>query len=137
MEKLLISPTDTTPQIFFSVEDNLFRISGTSRPEDVRAMYYPVIDWVKELSDNILNGNINSFSTQNPLRFQVDLLYFNSSSAKFLYDIFLELKRIVPSGISVIIEWHYEKDDLDMLEAGNDISLLAGMTFAFVPKESE
>jgi len=135
METLLISATQTTPEIRFSVEDNIFRMSGTSRPEDVRAMYYPVIDWIKGLSDNILNNNINFFSEQNPLRFQVELMYFNSSSAKFLYDIFLELKRISSSGIPVIIEWFYEKDDTDMLDAGNDIALLIDMEFTYVLKE--
>lgn len=135
MEKLFITPTQTTPGIRFSVEDNVFCISGISRPEDVRALYYPVTDWIKELADNILNGTITKYSTENPLKFQVDLNYFNSSSAKFLFDIFFELKRISPSGIPVIVEWCYEKDDPDMLEAGNDLSMLAEMEFTYVPKE--
>jgi hypothetical protein len=137
MEKLFISPTQTTPEVRFSVEDSIFRMSGTSRPEDVRAMYYPVIEWIKLLSDNILNGTINKFSAENPLKLQVDLLYFNSSSAKFLYDILSEFKRITTSGIPVIVEWFYEKDDADMLEAGNDISILVEMKFTYVPKDEE
>jgi hypothetical protein len=137
MEKLYISPSQSIPEILFSIEDNIFRISGTSRPEDVRALYYPVIDWIKELADNILNGTLTKYSTEDPLRFQVDLLYFNSSSAKFLYDIFLELNRINYSGIPVIVEWYYEKDDTDMMEAGNDISHLAEMKFTLIPKEAE
>lgn len=135
MEKLLISPTLTTPEIHFSAEENIFRISGTSSPEDVRALYYPVIDWIKLFVDNIVNGTIDKYSTENPVKFEIDLLYFNSSSAKFLYDIFSELKRIAPSGIPVIVEWYHEKDDHDLKEAGSDISLLAGMEFIFVPKE--
>jgi hypothetical protein len=137
MEKLFISPTQTTPEVRFSVEDSIFRMSGTSRPEDVRAMYYPVIEWIKLLTDNILNGTINKFSAENPLKLQVDLLYFNSSSAKFLYDILSEFKRITTSGIPVIVEWFYEKDDADMLEAGNDISILVEMKFTYVPKDEE
>lgn len=137
MEKLFISPTPTTPEIHFSVEDNIFRMSGTSRPEDARAMYYPVIDWIKELTNNILNGKIDFFSVQNPLRFQVDLLYFNSSSAKFLYDIFIEIKRIPSSGIPVSVEWHHEKEDTDMLDAGNDIALLVDMEFTYVIKDED
>jgi hypothetical protein len=135
MEKLIINPTQTTPEICFSIEDNIFRMSGTSRPEDVRALYYPVIEWTKELADNILNGTVNNYSAENPLRFQVDLLYFNSSSAKFLYDIFTELKRIGPSGIPVIVEWYYESEDTDMLDAGNDIALLVEMEFTCKPKK--
>jgi hypothetical protein len=135
MENLLIRPTQTSPEISFSLEDNLFRISGTSRPEDVRAIYYPVIDWIKELTEKLLNGEINKFSAENPLIFQIDLIYFNSSSAKFLFDIFSELKMIAPSGIPVIVSWYYEKDDPDMLEAGNDFASLAEMEFTYIPKE--
>jgi hypothetical protein len=137
MEKLFIKQTQTSPEIHFSVDDNFYRISGTSSPEDARALYYPIIDWIKKLTDNILNGTINRYSTENPFRLQVDLLYFNSSSAKFLYDIISELKRLIPSGIPLIIEWHYEKDDPDHKEAGEDISLLADMDFTYVIKEAE
>ena len=135
MEKLFIKQTQTSPEIHFSVEDNFFRISGTSSPEDVRALYYPIIEWIKKHTDNILNGTINKYSRENPFRFQVDLSYFNSSSAKFLYDMISELKRLTSSGIPLIVEWHYEKDDPDLKEAGEDISLLAEMDFTYVIKE--
>jgi hypothetical protein len=135
MDKLIISPTHTTPEIRFSVEDNIFQIRGNSRPEDVRALYYPVIEWIKELADNIISNKINIYSKENPLRFHVDLLYFNSSSAKFLYDIFSELKRLSDAGITLIVEWVYEKEDIDMLDAGKDIALLAEMEFTYIEKE--
>jgi len=137
MENLIISPTQSTPEIHLSVENNIFRIKGTSRPEDVRALYYPVIGWIKQLADHIIYGKVDKYSTGNPLKFQVDLLYFNSSSAKFLFDIFSELKRISFSGFPVLVEWYYEKDDPDMLEAGNDLSNMAEMQFTFIPKETE
>lgn len=137
MENLFISPTQTTPEIHLSVADNIFCISGISRPEDVRALYYPVIEWIKELADDIIFGKCDIFSSENPLKFQFDLLYFNSSSTKFLFDIFSELKRLSPSGIPVIVEWYYEKDDQDMLEAGNDLSILAEMQFTYIPKETD
>jgi hypothetical protein len=135
MEKLIISPTSTTPAIHLSVEENVYSISGTSRPEDVRELYYPVIEWIQKLAENILDGTINKYSAENALIFKTDLVYFNSSSAKFLYDIFMELKRIALSGVAVTVEWHYEKDDTDMLEAGIDIASLAEMEFTFIPKE--
>ncbi|HAM09982.1 MAG: hypothetical protein A2X04_16040 [Bacteroidetes bacterium GWF2_41_9] len=137
MDNLFISPTQITPEIRLSVEENIFRVSGTSRPEDVRALYYPVIEWIKKLSENILNNTITVYNSENPLRFQIDLLYFNSSSAKFLFDIFTELNQISPSGVPVKVEWYYEKDDPDMLEAGNDMSTLAEMEFTYIPKETD
>ncbi len=135
MEKLYFIPTPTTPEINFSPEENIFKIRGVSSPEDVRSTYYPVIEWVNDFINEILKGEIKYFSPENPLRFQVDLAYFNSSSAKFLFDIFSELKRLSPLYTPVIVEWFYNKEDIDMKEAGSDIALLTGMEFCYVPKE--
>lgn len=134
MQKLHISPTPNTPEIHFSLEENIFLIRGTSSPEDVRAMYYPVIAWIKNFVHDILKGELNNYSPENPLKFQIDLAYFNSSSAKFLFDIFLELKKISPSGIPVVVEWFYDEEDIDLKEAGFDIASLAGMEFTYVLK---
>ena len=135
MENLFIAPTLTTPEIRFSLKENIFRVSGISRPEDVRALYFPVIDWIRQLADNLIDGRIERYTTENPFKLQVDLKYFNSSSAKFLYDILTEVKRMHSSSIPAIIEWYYEKDDTDLLEAGNDLSILLEMQFKYFPKE--
>jgi hypothetical protein len=137
MENLFIAPTMTTPEIRFSLEENIFRVSGTSRPEDVRELYFPVIKWMQHLADSLIDGKAGKFSDENPFRFQVDLKYFNSSSAKFLYDILIEVKRINSSSIPSVIEWHYENDDTDLMEAGSDLSILVEMPFTFIQKEPE
>ena len=137
IEKLYISPTSTTPEIHFSPLENVFLIRGISSPEDVRELYYPVIEWVKMYIDSILEDENKIYTLDSPLRFSTDLKYFNSSSAKFLYDIYLELKRLIPSGIPFIVEWFYDEEDLDLKEAGADIALLAGMEFSYVSKKSK
>ncbi len=134
MQKLYISPTLSTPEINFSPEENIFLIRGTSSPEDVRAMYYPVNEWVNMFVNDILQIGSNNYSPGNPLKLQIDLVYFNSSSAKFLYDIFSELKRLSQSDIMVVIEWFYDKEDIDLKEAGSDIASLAGMEFTYIQK---
>jgi hypothetical protein len=134
MQKLYVRPTPTTPEVIFSPEENIFLLRGISSPEDVREMYYPVIEWFKKFTDSILEGNIVRFSSENPLILKIDLDYFNSSSAKFLYDIFFELKKLTPAGIPFSIQWHYEEEDIDMKEAGYDISLLVGTEFTYIPK---
>ncbi|HVN59088.1 MAG TPA: DUF1987 domain-containing protein [Bacteroidales bacterium] len=135
MQKLHIKPTDSTPEINFSPDENTFIIRGSSSPEDVRAMYYPVIEWIKIFVDDILEGEITTYSTTSPVRFQTDLEYFNSSSAKFLYDIFSELKRLTDNNVAVVVEWFYEKDDGDQKEAGADIASLVEMEFRFIEKD--
>jgi hypothetical protein len=134
MQMLHIKATNSSPEIFLSPQKNSFFIRGKSSPEDVRALYYPVIEWIKIFIDDILEGEYKDFNSGNPFKLQIDLSYFNSSSAKFLYDILQELKRLFSSGIPVVVEWFYEEGDTDMLEAGNDISLLAGFDFSYMLK---
>ncbi|HBE41041.1 MAG TPA: hypothetical protein DDW27_07535 [Bacteroidales bacterium] len=137
MEKLIIQPTHLTPEIKFSPDENIFTISGMSAPEDVRALYYPVIEWMNKFHEEALNGNFKVFNENNPLIFKIDLNYFNSASAKFLFDILLGLKKVADTGIPSIIEWYYEEDDIDMKEAGEDIAELVEMELKYIIKPSQ
>ena len=134
MEKLYIRPTSTTPEVNFSPKENIFSIRGISSPEDVRAMYYPVIEWIKEYINEIVVAKESNYTPESPLKFTTELAYFNSSSAKFLYDIFLEIKRLKPYGIPFVVEWVYEEEDIDLKEAGDDIALLVEMDFLYISK---
>ncbi|MFN8211143.1 MAG: DUF1987 domain-containing protein [Bacteroidales bacterium] len=135
MQKLHIPSTRNTPEILFSPSENIFFIRGTSSPEDVRALYYPVIDWMKIFVDDVIEGQLPFFKKE-PVKFQVDLVYFNSSSAKFLFDIFSELKRLILVDARVIVNWIFDPEDPDQKEAGADIASLVEMEFIFVQKKT-
>jgi hypothetical protein len=135
MQRLYIEKTENTPEINFSPDDNIFIIKGTSCPEDVRAMYYPVIEWLKIFVDDVIDGEYENFSSEKALILTTDLAYFNSSSAKFFYDIFTELKRLIDNDIRVMVEWFYDEEDADQKEAGSDIAQLVEMDFVFIPKK--
>jgi len=136
MEKLIIEPGKRTPGIMLSPAENIFRIYGTSSPEDVRKMYYPVIEWFTRFMEEVMNEGISNFSDVNLLKFQIDLSYFNSSSAKFLADILTLIKKLPLSGIPVVVEWHYDEDDIELKETGVDFASLVEMDFTFVSKQS-
>jgi hypothetical protein len=136
MQRLFIEKTALTPKIHFSPDENIFLISGQSAPEDVRALYYPVIEWTKTFTDDVIDGEITKYSSENALIIQADLHYFNSSSAKFIFDILNELKRLIKNNIPVIVEWFYEEDDLDQKEAGMDIAQLLEMEFVYILKKN-
>jgi len=137
MQKFIIDPTVTTPRICFSPDNNQFYIQGVSSPEDVRSLYYPVLEWIKKFIDEVLAVKHKMYNRDNPLRFQIDLTYFNSSSAKFFYDILIELKRLDAAGYPVKVEWFYDEEDSDMKEAGADISILVEMEFDLIPKSPQ
>jgi hypothetical protein len=134
MHKLHIKKTLTTPEIILNPDEDIFLIQGNSAPEDVRALYYPVIEWIKIFVDDLVDGEIRKYNQENPLKFRVDLSYFNSSSAKFLYDIFTEFKRLGSISIPLITEWVYDEEDPDMRDAGIDISQLVEAEFVYITK---
>ena len=49
MENLNIAPTDFTPGADFNLDTLTFRLSGVSRPEDVKDFYDQIINWLKDL----------------------------------------------------------------------------------------
>ena len=87
---------------------------------------------MEEFAAEVRSGN--KYTEQNPLLLKLDLEYFNSSSAKFLFDIFAQLKELQNDGIPVIVEWHYDEEDTDLREAGEDLALLCEMQFRYCPK---
>jgi hypothetical protein len=132
MNSFVHHATDISPEICLSPAENKFVISGNSAPEDVRELYYPVLDWMKEFVSLVRKNN--TYTDKKPLIFKLDLEYFNSSSAKFLFDIFTLLKDLNNQGVPVVIEWYYDAEDTDLREAGEDLALLCEIEFKYCPK---
>jgi hypothetical protein len=135
MERLYLEPTELSPEIILSPEENIFKITGRSSPEDVRNLYYPVIAWIKDFFSTILDGNYIQYTTEKPFILKFEFTYFNSSSAKFFYDILTEVKKLNVAGVPVIIEWIYDEEDVDLKEAGADIAILSEMEFKYTGKK--
>lgn len=132
MNNFVHHATEISPEIFLSHAENRFVISGNSAPEDVRELYYPVLEWMKEFVSMVKKNN--TYTDKKPLIFKLDLEYFNSSSAKFLFDIFTILKDLNNEGVPVVIEWYYDAEDTDLREAGEDLALLCEIEFKYCPK---
>jgi hypothetical protein len=58
--------------------------------------------------------------------------YFNSTSAKYILDIFKSLNALHSLGIELDIKWYYEEDDEDMLEVGEEMSRMSKLKFEYV-----
>ena len=101
--------TQRTPQI--EISDAACRIVGECYPENIQEFSSPVMTALRSLVPG--SGS-----------YQVDmeLFYFNSSSAKFLFDFFEFFEEKAGDGLSVKINWNYREDDDTMLEAGEDFA---------------
>ncbi len=118
MNDLIIEPTNKTPLVEFHTNGKL-TLAGSSYPENVRDFYLPVLDWVNELETEEIT---------------LDLImdYTNTASAKVL----LELLRkfdLTSRFKTVNINWYYEEDDEDTLEAGKILEdILTHSTFKYI-----
>jgi hypothetical protein len=120
MEQLNFAGTEDTPTVLIDETKELFQISGRSLPEDVTTFYKPVIDWL----------DLFSVTPTKCMTLQVKLEYFNTASSKILLDILMKLEEIHQAGTSEIkVNWHYDKRDDDMLEAGEEYKDLVEIPF--------
>jgi hypothetical protein len=62
----------------------------------------------------------------------IRLEYFNTSSSKCILDVFKRLEAIHRSKHDVEINWFYEEDDEDMLEAGEDYDSIIKVPFKMI-----
>jgi hypothetical protein len=129
MKELNIESTSTSPKILFDPKTNSFNITGESRPENASVFYKPILDWVKELEMFFANTKeqINT-----PFEFNFNFDYFNSTSAKFILDFCKKLGHLHSQGKPVVVRWHYEEDDEDMLEVGREMSRMSKFPFEYI-----
>lgn len=131
MDSLIIEATEDSPKITFDTVSNRFMISGESRPENAGKFYTPVINWIVKYEE-ILYARKQDAKDDSVLVFIFKLDYFNSTSAKYIMDVLLIIKKFVDQGYNINIEWHYDKRDDDMLDAGNEFSDTVDLKFDFI-----
>lgn len=119
MEALIIEETDETPKIVLDAANNKFEFFGKSLPEDVTTFYGQVLDWLDEYGQ----------STNPKTVVDIKLVYFNTASSKLILDILFKLEEIHDEGNDLSIVWHYQEDDEDMEEAGEEYADLVEMPF--------
>jgi hypothetical protein len=122
MEKYSIDGTPKTPTISFDLGSGVLEIKGRSIPENSIEFYKPLVDALDKYA-----GSPKSATNVN-----IQLEYFNTSSSKCILDVFKKLENINKNGSAVTINWHYEEDDEDMLEAGEDYQAIINVPFKMV-----
>jgi hypothetical protein len=103
MDDLIINSTAITPFIDFRKSGQL-KIQGKSLPENPKNFFTPLFNWADQLSSD---------------RVDIDIVleYINTSSSKNL----MRLIKLIDKNPRIRhfnLNWHYESDDLEMLEFG-------------------
>jgi len=131
MRKLSVERTSSSPKVLLDPETNYFEISGESRPSDVASFYNEILSWFDNYSQDLTKSSHPGI----PPVFNLDFEYFNSSSAKYILDLCKMIAATRAKGREINLKWHYERDDMDMLEAGREMSRISKLPFDFVQKD--
>ena len=113
IDNINIDATDRSPEIDFDFEKNVFSIKGESYPEDVVAFFGPVMTELASHLSRLKSGEV---------RFDFELIYFNSSSAKVLMDLFDNLDAAAGTGIDIQINWYFDPEDDTIEELGQEFA---------------
>jgi len=122
METLNINPTQKTPTIVLDPKQGIIEIKGRSHPENSAEFYRPVMNWLNDYSVRP--------SEKTTVNVQLEL--FNTSSSKCILDMFKKLESMHKSNYKVEVNWFYEDDDEDGLDAGENYKYMVGVPFNLI-----
>ncbi len=122
MEKKVIEGTEDTPEIVLDKENNIFKFSGKSLPEDVKEFYLPIVEWLDDYSNNP--------NEKTKVVFKME--YFNSASSKRIVDILSKFEELKARGFDISVDWYYQDDDEDMQDSGEAFASIVDLPFSMI-----
>ena len=128
MEPYIVdSDFESIPSVIFDPAANKFEMTGEARPENPPEFYVPIMEWMESYfkGDYVASGSPE-------IQFKFGFEYFNSSSAKFLLDIFRILAEANENGANINTTWHYDEMDDDMLATGEEFAEMTGLKIELV-----
>jgi len=94
------------PSVDFNAETGVCEISGESYLEDTFQFYEPLINWLKKFTAE----------AKKPILFNIKLTYYNTSTSKYLLDMFDILKIYEDNNGKVALNWYCEAEELKFVE---------------------
>jgi hypothetical protein len=127
MQNIHLDSTERSPAVDFAFDNGHLRMRGESYPEDAAAFFGPLLQALRDHAGSLAGA---------PLVMDLELTYFNSSSAKALMNMFQILEDAAAGGATVTINWHYNRDDDAMEEFGEDFAEdFENATFHLCPRD--
>jgi len=119
IQPFVSASTPDKPNVVLDPQQNKFEISGKSLPENAKEFYDPIIGWFE-----------NYAKEPNELTdFNVELSYFNSSSARMIVELLSILEQIKEDGNEVKVIWHHKEHDEIIKERGIEVQMMLDIPF--------
>ena len=109
------------PSINLDKQENVFFIKGRSIPHNSEKIYGPVINWFEEY--------LTQPNESTTLEFELD--YFNTSTQKYLADLFKLINNKRDKSKHFVVIWKYGADDDDMKMIGEQFQYFVDFKFDF------
>ncbi len=99
MNDLIITGSQSTPDIRADWQAGTLAMKGDSYPENSFELFGPLIQWVEAYLRD----------TATPLIVNLNLLYLNTSSIKVMMDVFDLMEEAHGRGREVCVNWYYDR----------------------------
>src|SRR6056297_189707 len=129
MNSLKIEGTTFTPEINFDIDNNTLSFLKVSKPANAIEFYQPVFEFLENFEKEKVKSKV-----VNQLIVDFNFDYFNTATAKILYELLNRFKRIKQQGVDIVINWFYYEEDDDLLEEGQMMAEAVGLDFKFIPQ---
>ncbi|MFN8712850.1 MAG: DUF1987 domain-containing protein [Bacteroidota bacterium] len=123
-----IPETRSTPEVHFDLDKEIYLLRGRSIPADASSFFYPLEKWVEALSNAALPKSIN---------IKIRLEHLNTGTIRALLNIFSRLLRLRDKGAEITFEWFYEESDEDLIDKGEEMSLILDIPFKYTSFSDE
>ena len=124
MEELVIKQKKDAPGII--CRGGYISMKGNSILADPKSFFQPVTDWVEKYIVAPAD------STSIDLEFD----YVDTASVQSVFSVLKLLKKIPHHEKRVVVNWHYELDDPELLEIGEIMQTRLGLNFNFVEQKA-
>lgn len=122
MELLERIQSETSPGVIMDPIKGYIKLSGRAIPNDAERTFRPVLDWMKEYIQHPQESTV----------FECEMDYFNTSSQKYMADIFKMSNQLFKNGKQIKIVWKYSKEDEDMKLIGEQFQNIIDFPINFL-----
>lgn len=120
MKELNIKQQKNTLEV--SCTQGKIEMKGNSIVPNAQSFFKPVFDWVTDYVKNPAK------MTEVSLRFD----YIDTASVQAVFDMLKILKEAEVNGNGLVVNWHFEFDDPELLEVGEIMEARLGIKFNYV-----
>jgi len=122
MELLERIQSETSPGIIMDPIKGFIKLSGRAIPNDAERTFRPILNWMNEYIQNPNELTV----------FECEMDYFNTSSQKYMADIFKMSNQLFKNGKKVQVIWKYFTEDEDMKLIGEQFQNILDFPINFI-----